>query len=724
MRLQNFIIKLLTSILILSVNVISQYKSDNITLLSRIGDARNFGLLIENNIAYVGGGCYVYILDISDNAKPILLSKTITLDQIGDIKKVNNHLFIANASAGLTIMDISDLNSPQIVGNCATKTRSYRLCISNNFIFLSDVFYGFIVIDASDIHKPFEVADYYSEGFGEGLRVKNNLLYFCDNYAGLKIFNISNPSNPILLKKYTNVQSAENIIFYKDYDIVLSQYSELYILNSSDINNIIEVSKLSVLGSDRQITQQGDSLYIGGLYSNIKAIDISDVIKPHIVFTYLKSPYISNIEIISNSMFVLNVDTGLEIYDKNSPNRLISSYLLPSYMREFDFYNHFISIAYQYAGVLIYDINNPLQPQYVNMIGNNYSLDSYQQVSNVINIDNISFMLTENSGVHLFDIKDPNNPVFLSRLLTYDGMPIQGSAIAKVKDDIYYLLGDGKISIFNLKDFSNPVFVNSINLEYPQRLLIKDNYAYLTCWSPQSNYSLSIYDVTEAEHPTLKGKIALQSQAYGMDIIDNYIFAACTNGGLNIIDITDKANPFIKNIINNGNNYMSYVSIKNNYAYVTDGINGLLVFDISNIDSIKKVGSLDVGSFTYYVKAYGNEIYVSSFEGGLFILRNDLLTSLTKSNEGDLINSLKVFQNYPNPFNPVTTITFELPNSGYVLLEIYNTLGEKVSTLVNKELGAGLQKISFNASDLPSGIYIYRIVTKNNVVSKKMTLTK
>ncbi len=83
-------------------------------------------------------------------------------------------------------------------------------------------------------------------------------------------------------------------------------------------------------------------------------------------------------------------------------------------------------------------------------------------------------------------------------------------------------------------------------------------------------------------------------------------------------------------------------------------------------------------------------------------------------------------QNYPNPFNPSTNISFALPSAQKVTLKVYNMLGQEVATLVNNQtLQAGSQTVAFDASQLSSGVYIYRLVGANNVVlTKKMTLIK
>jgi hypothetical protein len=81
-------------------------------------------------------------------------------------------------------------------------------------------------------------------------------------------------------------------------------------------------------------------------------------------------------------------------------------------------------------------------------------------------------------------------------------------------------------------------------------------------------------------------------------------------------------------------------------------------------------------------------------------------------------------QNYPNPFNPSTTIQFSIPEQTFVKLGIFNSLGEKISTLVNEELKTGSYKYEWNAENLSSGIYYYSLTTNNFSKTKKLVLLK
>ncbi|HPI38005.1 MAG TPA: T9SS type A sorting domain-containing protein, partial [Ignavibacteriaceae bacterium] len=83
-------------------------------------------------------------------------------------------------------------------------------------------------------------------------------------------------------------------------------------------------------------------------------------------------------------------------------------------------------------------------------------------------------------------------------------------------------------------------------------------------------------------------------------------------------------------------------------------------------------------------------------------------------------------QNFPNPFNPSTTIKFGLPKDSKVTLEVYNIIGEKVTTLINGEMQAGIHNYQFSIDNyqLSSGIYIYKLTTEGFTSTKKFVLMK
>jgi hypothetical protein len=103
---------------------------------------------------------------------------------------------------------------------------------------------------------------------------------------------------------------------------------------------------------------------------------------------------------------------------------------------------------------------------------------------------------------------------------------------------------------------------------------------------------------------------------------------------------------------------------------------------------------------------------------------NDNISSSNEANSDNLPESVTLSQNYPNPFNPSTNIEFGIPKTASVSLIIYNLLGQKMTTLVDSRLSAGNYSMNWNASNRPSGIYFYQLVSGDVVVTKKMFLLK
>jgi len=105
---------------------------------------------------------------------------------------------------------------------------------------------------------------------------------------------------------------------------------------------------------------------------------------------------------------------------------------------------------------------------------------------------------------------------------------------------------------------------------------------------------------------------------------------------------------------------------------------------------------------------------------------NDGKFEYSKTIEIDVNNEKKfeLSQNYPNPFNPATTIQFRLPQTGLVKLPLFNILGQEVRTLVNEFMEAGTHSVNFDASELNSGIYIYKLESGSFNQTKKMILVK
>lgn len=172
-------------------------------------------------------------------------------------------------------------------------------------------------------------------------------------------------------------------------------------------------------------------------------------------------------------------------------------------------------------------------------------------------------------------------------------------------------------------------------------------------------------------------------------------FQNSSNNVISIIGMTSTAQSVVKNNMTTGN-YTLRVSSKLS-SYEVFGINLPQGYDQINLHNISP--------------------------GATNVNLNYTLSDVKERASGIPV-SYTISQNYPNPFNPTTNINYDLPNESFVNIKVYNDLGQEVMTLVNKEQKAGKYVVSFNATNLSSGIYFYKITANNFIQTKKMILLK
>lgn len=142
-----------------------------------------------------------------------------------------------------------------------------------------------------------------------------------------------------------------------------------------------------------------------------------------------------------------------------------------------------------------------------------------------------------------------------------------------------------------------------------------------------------------------------------------------------------------------------------------------------NIGFIEGRGNSNTSNFYSFIdeaKLYGKVLYrLKQIDNdGKFTYSNVIEVNLA------LPKSVELLQNYPNPFNPTTTISYVLPEAGNVTLKVFNPLGQEVATLINEYQESGIKHVNFDASNLTSGIYYYKIQFGNVVKTNKMILIK
>ncbi|MBK7632136.1 MAG: T9SS type A sorting domain-containing protein [Ignavibacteriales bacterium] len=220
-------------------------------------------------------------------------------------------------------------------------------------------------------------------------------------------------------------------------------------------------------------------------------------------------------------------------------------------------------------------------------------------------------------------------------------------------------------------------------------------------WLPYSPITLN----TTANTVTIVGVSSFSDWTLGIDDplpVELSLFSATTIGS------TVKLSWQTATEINNYGFDVERSAVKGNWEKI-GFVNGN-----GNSNSAKNYSFIDdkisAGKYSYRLKQIDND---GQFEYSKII-----------EVDFNCVNKFELSQNFPNPFNPTTTINFNLPQAGMVRLTLYNILGQEIRKLVNEYSEAGTHTVNFNANDLNSGMYIYKIEANGLTQTRKMTLAK
>ena len=255
----------------------------------------------------------------------------------------------------------------------------------------------------------------------------------------------------------------------------------------------------------------------------------------------------------------------------------------------------------------------------------------------------------------------------------------------------------------------------------PQTVFVdKDN----NLWIGYRNHGIDMYDGTTFHN--YYGEPFPASMVYDFTESPNgTIWAAFITGGVakfengtwtayntNNSDIPDNDIRAIA-VDNNGNLWLGEDNCSPLYVIKFDGTNWEKVY----------LDSTSSGSILEIAVDQNNNVFVSvANQWRVFVLNeNDVVLDV---NNNEVANTFALQQNYPNPFNPTTTISYTIPQYGNVKLKVYDMLGREVATLVNKPQNKGNYQVVFNASNLASGIYFYKLQFNNKMLVRKMLLLK
>lgn len=689
---------------------------------------------------YCGGYHGLQIFSIADSANPVLV-KNCDIPHIGKIVVEGTNAFVMKSAGGynvpdLRIFDISDPLSPVLLGgHDAIHYDLIDMEVSDSIVFVAQ-YYWFDpyhnwsiveVIDASNPADPIRSDSMFTQHWIPDIFIRDGLLHVLSSEYDFweniwDIYDLSQPANPYRLSSidfppgnplrgvsssgnYAYIIAVDGIHIYDISEPAGPDLEEIYIPEYYVESIIIDDQIGYLYGDSRRIcildlSDPVNPVSMGILYSSHNFLDLCVAGDTSFSLSrFSTNPYTARLDVIEFS----------NLYDPS----FMGHYYPPGRVYDVQLYDDYAYIANGISGLQVIDISNPEYPQ----LGSHYDNVWGEDID--IYIDgHFAYLAHEFIGLKIFDLTNPADPVQIG---TYNNM-----------DEINYIFADSPfayiiayqssapahlyVSILDISDPSDPFEVNSIhNLYWPRYIHVAGDYAYISCRD-----GMEIFDVSDPYSINHLGNHQYLDRGYHLTVELPYAYVASSPDGLEIIDVSDPENPYLVGSCDSLSAY--HVSVRDGYAYLS-GNNRLQLIDISNPEApaVISVYSPSGDWLSGEVFLRGDYIYDAAHS-------HFQILQLTETGIEEVStvypNALSLFQNYPNPFNASTTIEYSLPEEAVVTIQIYDILGRRIETLVSGKQPAGTHTIVWEAADVPSGVYFYRIEAGKYSQTQKCVLLK
>ncbi|MFC1878056.1 hypothetical protein ACFL2E_12440, partial [Thermodesulfobacteriota bacterium] len=300
--------------------------------------------------------------------------------------------------------------------------------------------------------------------------------------------------------------------------------------------------------------------------------------------------------------------------DSGNRRFVIGTIDTPSYAHDIVIRENMAYIADDASGLQVIDISNATNPQIIQ------TENTPGLAKGIVLSGSYAYIADGDHGLQVIDISNPGNPQIIG-----NGVDTPGDAqFVDVSGNRAYIAdGPGGLQIIDISNPASPQIIGSKDIGFEAHCVqVKNNIAYVTASGPHSTGAvLRLIDITNPQDYPVLGSVTIPGIfAYGVTVVDDTAYvAAWKYNGLQVIDVSNPSNPWIKGWIKTDGRAHA-VDVVDDIAYVANDLAGLGVIDVSNSGDLQVLGTIDTQAQAGSVKVIGNLAYIAGGEGGLQII--------------------------------------------------------------------------------------------------------
>lgn len=601
------------------VSLQSTQTFSNVEFVAQIGGPIGPGA-VQGNYAYVGVGTHVLILNISDPSQPTVVGQTGMMpDLVSHVTVSGTHAYVADGNNGIYIFDVSDPAHPSQTGVFTATGYATSVAVAGNYAYIVYDYGGINVgalrvVNISDLAHPAEVGFVTTPGNANDVAVAEGFAYVAEDRVwdgkktsggGLRVISVITPTFPTLVGFYDSPGWPTGVVVEGAYAYLSDGTDGLRIVNISDPTHPAETGAWVTPGSARDVAINGNDAYIADGSTGLRIINITNKTGPYETGFYKTPGFASDVAVAGSSIFVSDAESLL-IFNVYHPTVLVGSYsAAPGQAIAVDVAGSYAYIADGEDGLRIINVSDPAHPN---------ETGSFKTPGRAVDArvkGNTAYIAEGDKGLYIANISDPANP----QLEGFWDTPGAGSGVEVTGQLALIADGYSGLRIINVANPANPTEVGSYDTPgFADGVAAKGQLAYIA----DGTY-LRVVDIANPANPQEIGSVRVSGFATKVVITGCFAYVADSYGGLSVVDISDPLLPVEIGLYDTTGSTGGVAIGGSGRVFLADGARGLRVMSVSDPTHPAEIGFYDTSQATG-VAAVGNYAYVADGLGGLIIL--------------------------------------------------------------------------------------------------------
>jgi hypothetical protein len=541
-------------------------------------------VFFENNLAYVGFGDCVFILQFNNPSSYQEIGNYCRLaNTISHFERYQDRLY-ATAGNQLVIFDTRDASQIKLIGTYQASAAINDLAIDKKNAFLAVGESGVQIVDISDPSQPDEGVVIDTPGTANGLDISDSRLYLADGKAGVQVFDLRSPENPLLINQYQTEEACDDIAVLDGRAYITAGDLGMQVVSFIDDQPTpVLVGGYDTQGSVVSVKVSDQKVYVIDSKEGLIAFDIMSPEFPSKVGVYDDVTEIADFAIDRGIIYLAARDKGFRVLDMYNPDIFLTygditflsrkefeqkyriSYLIDS-VAGYDF-KMFYTLSGEIGELHVIDKTNLDDIKRTGIL----SLGSFGDMKINHTIGDYLYLIDISNTMVIIDISNPADPSIVS---SWDLSQKVRNFV--VSGDFIYLIGDTGLQAWDLSNPESPSRVDLQNFSWSgEDIVSNENLLYVAAGAD----GLRIIDVQDPSSPVEVGRLKTAYPSKEIEIKGDQVYIADAST-LHVVDVTDPARPVELNRIVDYERLLNMV-VHKNLLLIYDA-SELMVYDISN----------------------------------------------------------------------------------------------------------------------------------------------